>query len=266
VIDTMLNAGASLLAHTTPTVPPASSAEIESVWDFVLKGGVLMIPIGLCSLIALTVFAERLISLRRKHIIPPGFMPGLEKKLNGGLSDPEGAIDYCTKDGSPAAAVCAAGLKRIDGSIEAVERCIAETGEREALKLRKHLRVLSVIAAISPLMGLLGTIFGMIKAFQTVALSGDALGRTETLAEGIYVAMITTAAGLIVAIPCLIFYHWLSAKVQKLVMEMDQMSVEFVERIFDKRRCAGDAPDVDRLKLDASPADAPADGVLAARS
>jgi len=82
-------------------------------------------------------------------------------------------------------------------------------------------------------MGLLGTIFGMIRAFQTVATSGEALGKTELLAEGIYEAMITTAAGLIVAIPALVCYHWLSAKVQGLVMDIDEMTVEFIEDLAD---------------------------------
>lgn len=209
----------------------ASSAEVKSVWDFVVKGGIMMVPIGLCSLLAVTVFIERLISLRRRKVIPPSFLPGLRKHLNGDLSNPVRAVKYCQKNSSPVARVFEAGLKRLGGPIELVERHINETGQRETLKLRKYLRILSVIASVSPLMGLLGTIFGMIAAFQTVALSGEALGRTEMLAEGIYEAMITTAAGLIVAIPALIFYHWLSAKVQKLVMDIDEMTVEFVEQI-----------------------------------
>jgi biopolymer transport protein ExbB len=91
------------------------------------------------------------------------------------------------------------------------------------------MRVLSVIAAISPLMGLTGTIFGMIKAFQTVATSGDALGKTELLATGIYEAMITTAAGLLVAIPALILYHVISARVDRLVAELDETCIEFID-------------------------------------
>ena len=209
----------------------AAAADVQSVWDFVLKGGLMMIPIGLCSLIALTVFSERLVSLRRKKIIPPAFLSGLKKVLNGDLTNPKRALEYCDKDGSPVAAVFAAGLKHLTGSVESLERHIGEAGRREAFRMRKYLRALSVIAAITPLMGLLGTIFGMITAFRTVATSADALGRTEMLAEGIYQAMITTAAGLVVAIPSLIFYHWLSSKVQRLVMDIDQMTVDFVEEI-----------------------------------
>gem|GEM_PF-6921181 len=113
--------------------------------------------------------------------------------------------------------------------IDLLERHIQEEGEREVIKLRRFLRSLSVIAAIAPLMGLLGTIFGMIKAFQTVATSGEALGKAEMLATGIYEAMITTAAGLLVAIPALIAYHWISSKIEHHVTEIDRVTCDFVE-------------------------------------
>ena len=90
------------------------------------------------------------------------------------------------------------------------------------------MRALSIIAAITPLLGLLGTIFGMIRAFQTVAMSGEALGKAELLAEGIYEAMVTTAAGLLVAIPAMICYHWLSARIERLASELDRAAVDFV--------------------------------------
>ena len=215
------------------TEPVSAEAPIptKDLWSITKEGGPMMIPIGLCSLIALTVIVERFVSLRRVKVIPKTFLPGLKKELNGDVRHPAAAIEYCRRDGSPVANVFAAGLRRISGPIEVLERHIQEAGQREVLKLRKYLRVLSVIAAVSPLMGLLGTIFGMISAFQTVATSADALGKTEMLAGGIYEAMITTAAGLVVAIPALIFYHWLSAKVQKLVMDIDEMTVDFVEEL-----------------------------------
>jgi biopolymer transport protein ExbB len=95
--------------------------------------------------------------------------------------------------------------------------------------LRKRLRLLSVIASVAPLLGLLGTVTGMITAFQTVAASAEALGRTELLATGIYEAMVTTAGGLIVAIPTLLAYHWISSRVDHLVAEMDTVTVDFIE-------------------------------------
>lgn|GEM_PF-205080 len=216
-------------ATAEPAVDP-SSVEVQSVWDFVVKGGPMMIPIIGCSLIALAVFVERVISLRRANVIPPDFLPGLRNALKDDDPSRSKARKYCRDDASPVANILLAGIKKLGRSLELVERHIQQAGEREVIKLRKYLRLFIVIAAIAPLMGLLGTILGMIKAFQTVAVSGDALGKTELLATGIYEAMITTAAGLLLAIPVLVAYHWISARVEHLVIEMDQMSVDFIDR------------------------------------
>ncbi|MCZ6681838.1 MAG: MotA/TolQ/ExbB proton channel family protein [Planctomycetota bacterium] len=210
-------------------VESASQVRIDSVWDFVKKGGPMMIPIVACSLVALAVTAERLISLRRGQIIPPNFLAGLKKAFGPSGSDKRKALAYCQSDKSPVADILAAGIKRLDEPVERLEKHIQDAGERVVIKLRKYLRILSVIASISPLLGLLGTMFGMITAFQTVAVSGEALGKTELLAKGIYEAMITTAAGLLVCIPVIVCYNFISARIDRLVLEMDQMTVEFVE-------------------------------------
>ncbi len=223
----------SLIVAQAPVGEAGRALEVQSIWDFIMKGGVMMIPIGLCSVIALTVVLERLLSLRRSKVMPASFLPGLKRVLLESPGDKKSAIEYCRQDASPVANVFAAGIKKLDGSIESVEKYIQEAGEREALKLRKFVRVLSVIASVAPLLGLLGTIFGMITAFQTVAISGEALGKTELLAGGIYEAMITTAGGLLVAIPVLICFHWISAKVDRLVMEIDYVTVQFVEEFVE---------------------------------
>jgi len=237
----------------------SASTEIQSVWDFVRKGGWMMVPIGLCSFIALTVLIERLATLRRSRIISPAFLPGLKKVLRSADEDRAAGLNYCRKHPSPVARVFEAGIKKLGKPAEQVEKHIVEAGQREVLKLRKNLRVLSVIAAVAPLLGLLGTIFGMIEAFQTVATSGEALGKTEMLASGIYQAMITTAAGLIVAIPSLIFYHWLSAKIEKLVMEIDHITVDFIEEFADPDAVVTVTPDAEaeaaRTREDMPPGD-----------
>jgi biopolymer transport protein ExbB len=205
-----------------------------------MKGGPMMIPIGLCSLVALAVVIERLVVLRRKNIIPPKFLPELKKTLGDNGDNRDEALELCQENGSPIANVLAAGIKRLTEPVERLERQIQEAGQREVLKMRKFLRALAVVASIAPLMGLLGTIFGMIIAFQTVATSGEALGKAELLAKGIYQAMITTAAGLMLAIPVLIAYHWISAKIDALVSEIDQLTVDFVED-YAQPRLQGDA-------------------------
>ena len=205
-----------------------------------------MIPIAICSLVTVTVIVERLVTLRRKTVIPTGFEDGFRDALNDG-NETEAAHAYCQSNGSPIAAVFEAGIKRLHAPVEVLEKHIQEAGQRVVVKLRKNLRVLSVIAAVAPLLGLLGTIFGMITAFQTVATSSEALGKAELLATGIYQAMITTAAGLMVAIPSLLGYHWISARVEGLVVEMDRLAYEFVE---DYGR-SGATHDLARSKLHA---------------
>ncbi len=210
-----------------------SAASVNSVWDFVIKGGPMMIPIAVCSLVALTISIERLVSLSRRNIIPSAFLPGLKKAMDDDDADRSSAIKYCQTHGSPVANIFLAGIKKLSEPVELMEKYIQEAGQREVLKLRKYLRSLNVIASIAPLMGLLGTIFGMIMAFQTVATSGEALGKAELLAKGIYQAMITTAAGLLLAIPVVVVYHWISAKIESLVVEVDQMTVDFIEEYAD---------------------------------
>lgn len=220
----------TLLAQATPADAVAASVKVQSVWDFVVKGGPVMIPIGICSLVAITVIVERLVSLRKRQIIPPGFAEGVRAILSGGASDRVArALEYCRASDTPLANIFAAGIKKLGDPAELIEKRIQETGQAEIQKLRKYLRVLSVIAAIAPLLGLLGTILGMISAFETVAASPDSLGRTELLAKGIYEALITTAAGLIVAIPVMIAFHWFAARLDRMVLEMDAMVIAFVE-------------------------------------
>lgn len=255
----------SALTAQAPAVAPVpaealdvpASVQIQSVLDFIQKGGFMMIPIGLCSLVAVGVIVERLLSTRRGAVIPPAFLPGLKKVLEPG--DTSSAIDYCRKHKSPVAKVFAAGIRKIGRSQEVVEKYIQEAGEREVLKLRKYLRSLAVIASVTPLLGLLGTILGMITAFQTVAMSAEALGKTEMLAEGIYEAMITTAAGLAVAIPVLICYHWISARIDRLVADIDYMTVDFVEEFVEGT--AMDADPAPRVADEAAIPETPGRGI-----
>jgi biopolymer transport protein ExbB len=208
---------------------PQAALQVQSVWDFIIKGGPVMIPIIACSLIAFAVFAERMIALRKRGVIPARVADGVVERYREGGKP--AALALLRDRNSPASRVLQAAIKRIGEPAEAMERHVQEAGEREAFGLRKRLRVLAVIGGIAPLLGLLGTIFGMINAFQTVAISPDALGKTELLAEGIYQAMITTAAGLIVAIPVVIAHHWLAARIDWLVMEIDRVTVDFVESL-----------------------------------
>ncbi len=209
--------------HTT-----LAQAAAPSVFDLATKGGVMMIPIALCSLVVVAVVLERLAVLRFRRVVPRDF----ERDLHAAMKDSghDEALSVCKKHGSPAARIIAAGINKLGHAHEVIEKHLTASGEHELFLLRKRLRALTVIAAVAPLLGLTGTIFGMIRAFQTVATSGESLGKAELLAGGIYEAMITTAAGLLVAIPTIIFYHYLASRVDRLARELDRIAVDFVER------------------------------------
>lgn len=226
-----LNGMVAALLGQGATAPPAANVQLQSIWDLVVKGGPVMVPIGICSLVALAVLIERCVSLRRRKLIPPDFVAGL-RALVARRAAPSEALAFCQSSDSPLARVVSAGLKHMGEPVERLEKQVEEAGQREVLKLRKYLRVLAVVGSVSTLLGLLGTIMGMINAFQTVAASGEALGRTELLAKGIYEALITTAAGLIVAIPVIIAYHWIAARIDGIVAEIDRQTLEIAEAYF----------------------------------
>jgi len=206
--------------------PDANSIKIQSVWDFVIKGGPTMVAIGLCSLVALTVIVERIIVLRRRAVVPPQFLATL-----GALgSDRDKSLALCEADASPVAKVLTAIIRHRGQPAEAVEKAVRAAGGRVLVKLRHRMRLLSALPQVSTMLGLLGTIFGMIKTFQAVATSGQSLGKTETLAKGIFEAWTNTAAGLLVAIPVLIAYHILMGRIDAMAAELDRVATEWMER------------------------------------
>jgi biopolymer transport protein ExbB len=213
----------SYLVMLARTTQPAPATEMTFL-QLLIKGGIFMIPIGLCSLAAVALILERMIALRRKVIIPPGFLDGLAKV---GLSNRQAAMEYCRNSKAPVGRVIAVGIRKLPQGEEAVEQAIEDAGANEVSKLRKNLRALYSIATISPLLGLLGTVWGMIQSFQVASARG--LGKAELLAGGIYEALVTTLAGLMVAIPVLVFYYHFLGRIDRIVAEMNDVSERFLE-------------------------------------
>ena len=203
-----------------------AGVEKETMFSLIAKGGYLMIPLAIASILALTLGLERFIALSKDRILPPAFLEGLVKAWE---SDPTGkeAIAYCDESGGAVGHIFKAGIRRSEAGPEAVEKAIEDVGSREANKMKRSLRPLQVIAAVSPLLGLLGTVYGMIDAFQKTATSGGT-AKTAMLAEGIYEALVTTAAGLTIAIPTLLLYQFLLGRVDKLIDEIDEAGTEFI--------------------------------------
>jgi biopolymer transport protein ExbB len=176
---------------------------------------------------------ERAISLRRKRVLPPAIVSRVRAVIAspGGTFNAGSLQSQIEVSTSPLSRILCAGLRKTGRPVADVEKAIQYAGEREVGRLRRNGRVLSVVAGVAPLLGLLGTVFGMIQAFITVASREEALGRTELLAEGIYQALVTTAVGLSVAIPALVLYHIFAEKADRLVAEMDDIAIELVDRL-----------------------------------
>ena len=224
----MSNLLASLLAAAR-----AANAMIptRSLFEMLLAGGPLMIPIVLASFVMLLIVFERMISLRRRRVVPRLFVERFLLQLREGALDRNEALERCEDESSHIARVFAAGVRKWGKPAVEVEQAVLDEGERIANVLRRYLRVLNGVSTVSPLLGLLGTVWGMIQAFNVIATS-PAMGRAEMLAGGISVALITTAAGLLVAIPALIFYLFFVGRVDSLVMDIDHYGQELVNLDF----------------------------------
>lgn len=202
----------------------------KDMLSIIQSGGPLMIPIGLCSFVLVAFVFERTISLRRGRVIPKPFVKRFLKQLREGELDRQRALALCQDSRSPVAEVFAGAVRKWGRPAVEVEQAIIDSGERVTNGLRRYLRVINGVATISPLLGLLGTVVGMIRAFNNIA-TADALGRPELLAKGISEALLTTAAGLTVAIPALIFYLFFVSRVDRLIIDIDAMGQEVVNTI-----------------------------------
>jgi biopolymer transport protein ExbB len=195
--------------------------------SLILSGGRFMIPIGLMSLLVVTLAAERLLSLRRGKVIPKRLTRRLQQLAEPlDRFDPAAAYRACVEHPSPTASVVGAMLMRTGQPLGEIERTANETITREADRYASPVRWLTLAAAATPLMGLLGTVWGMIVAFhESTSLSADR-SRSEQLSEGIYTALVTTLAGLAVAIPAAIFAQYLENRITKLFHQVEQLAFE----------------------------------------
>jgi biopolymer transport protein ExbB len=209
---------------------PDSVIPTRSLFDSMVAGGPLMIPIVLASFAMLLIVFERIISLRRRRVVPRLFIERFLLQVRENALDRDHALERCENDSSHMARVFAAAVRKWGKPAVEVEQAVLDEGERIANVLRRYLRVLNGVSTVSPLLGLLGTVWGMIQAFNVIATS-PAMGRAEMLAGGISVALITTAAGLLVAIPAMIFYLYFVGRVDGLIMEIDHYGQEIVNLI-----------------------------------
>jgi len=200
----------------------ADATRLSSFYELVMSGGPVMVPLGLCSVAALAFGAERLFALRARRLGTRGFADAVRGALreSPAASGRERARSLCAESGTPLARVLGAALARAHEGAEATEKAAEDAGGRELAAMHSSLRPLVAIAAIAPLLGLLGTVWGIILAFGDIG-SSDALGRPDVLAASISQALVTTATGLVIAIPVHVLYHWLRARVDRFARDAE---------------------------------------------
>ncbi|MBF0470115.1 MAG: MotA/TolQ/ExbB proton channel family protein [Gammaproteobacteria bacterium] len=199
--------------------------------DLVIAGGWLMLPILLCSILALAIVLDRFWVLRQQRVAPLKLGEGLWKLHQSGQLNAQ-QIQRVSQD-SPLGRILASGLINMHHEREVIKEVLEETGRQVVIELERYLNTLGTIASITPLLGLLGTVIGMIKVFAAITEFG--VGNPTILAGGISEALLTTAAGLAVAIPSLIFYRHFRRRVDLLVLKMEEEALKLVELIHGER-------------------------------
>lgn len=202
---------------------------MNSAIDLLSRGGALIVPIALCSVLALAVFLERLWSLQRTKVLPPRFLEVADSLLRQErYADAEA---MCHGNDTPIARVLEVGIRYAGRDRELIKTVMEETGQREVHFLERFTSILSSIATVAPLLGLLGTVTGMIGVFQSVVGQATTGAPVDPgmLAGGIWEALITTAAGLVVAIPSFLAYRYVIGLIDRYAIEMADVSIKAVE-------------------------------------
>lgn len=215
-----------ILQVVTDTTAFQTGEESISVLDLAIQGGFMMIPIFILSVLAIYFFFERLMIINKANQSPEQFMNRVKELVLRG--DINGAKMLCAQQDSPVGRMIQKGLSRIGSPLKNIEASIENVGKLEIFKLEKNLSSIATIAGAAPMMGFLGTVIGMVQAFIAIAQEEGSVS-PKLLSSGIYTAMITTVAGLIVGIIAYLAYNFLVTRVQKVVHKMEYTSIEFID-------------------------------------
>ncbi len=211
------------VAQATDLVEETSAEKLSLIY-LLKEGGILMIPLLLCSVLMVYVFLERLAVIRKAADIDPTFMARIREHVTDG--NLAGAKNLAKNTQGPMARIIDKGLSRIGKPVEHIERSMENTGKLQVYSLEKNLSILSTIAGIAPMFGFLGTIAGMIILFFNIQHQGFSI---ENIAGGIYTKMVTSAVGLIIGLLAYVAYNYLNAQINKAVNKMEAASVEFLD-------------------------------------
>ena len=195
--------------------------------DLIIKGGWVMIPIGILSVITVFLMVERYITISRAGRVDTGFMANIKSMLLDGKAD--AALSLCKSTNTPIARLLEKGIKRLGKPVKEIESAVENTGKLEIYKLEKNLSYLGIIAGIAPMFGFVGTISGVIKIFYNISLADNiSIG---LIAGGLYEKMITSAAGLVVGIIAHIGFHFLNTMIDRVSFDLESTTVEFIDLI-----------------------------------
>lgn len=198
--------------------------------DYFTKGGPVMYVLTACSIVAVAIFVERLWAMRADRVAPPRLMSEVEELVKSGKM--QEAIARCVGSHTAAGAIFAAVLRKAEQPEEKLKEVAQEVGRREAARLERFVDAVGVVSALGPLLGLLGTVFGMIKVFQKVNEVGA--GSPVEMAAGIWEALLATAFGLLVGIPALVMYRFLLARADTIVLHLEDEAVALIEALKGK--------------------------------
>ncbi len=214
-----------LQIDSTKTTQLLSQQSTDSVWGVLAKGGLLMVPLAALLIVAIFFFIERLITIRKAAKIEDNFMSIIRDNIITG--NVVAARNMAKNTHNPVARVIEKGIQRIGKPIDAIEKSMDNVGVLEMYKLEKNLSIISIIARIAPLFGFLGTIIGMLALFKGIAATSEYT--PNTIADGIYIKMITSATGLIIGILAYLGHSFLQAQIAKIENKIDGASAEFVD-------------------------------------
>ena len=214
------------LTGANPVLTPVEAAQEMNLWDMAVKGGWIMVVLGVMSLIGFYILFERNYVIRKAGKEDPLFMDKIKDYILGG--EIKAAIAYCRSVNTPSARMIEKGITRLGRPVNDVQAAIENVGNIEVAKLEKGLTIMATIAGGAPMLGFLGTVTGMVKAFFEMANAGNNIDIT-LLSGGIYEAMITTVGGLIVGIIALFAYNYLVSQVDNVVNKMEMRTMEFMD-------------------------------------
>jgi len=201
------------------------------VYEFIVQGGMVMYVLLASSILALTIIFERSWSLRRSVVLPEYEIEKIEESVRSGNVD--SAVKMCSDNNTAMSRILWVALDNRGVKRAVMKEILEEVGRQEVAHLERYIGILGVVAAVSPLLGLLGTVIGMIEVFQVISIEG--VGKADILAGGISKALNTTAAGLSVAIPALVAYRVFESRVNDFVIEIEQHALRFVEMLKGER-------------------------------